>query len=64
MPTNFRYRDFRDVGGMLLPFESAARFRSPFIGRVVTTFEAAETDVDAPGDTFAPPRPIAEGAGE
>jgi CubicO group peptidase (beta-lactamase class C family) len=49
------YGDFRDVGGMQLPFRSVAAFASQLIGRVVTTLDNAETGVDVSEETFAAP---------
>lgn len=50
------YGDFRDVGGMRLPFESKARYANRFLGKVITRFESAETGLDMPEDAFSPPR--------
>ena len=50
-----RYGDFRDVGGMRLPFRSVAVFASELIGRVVTTLDNAETGVEVSEETFAAP---------
>ena len=48
-----QYGDFRDVGGMQLPFRTEAKYSSQLIGRVVTTLENAETGVDVSENTFA-----------
>ena len=50
-----RYEDFRDVGGMQLPFITAGKFASQLIGRVVTTLDKAEVGVAVSKDTFAAP---------
>ena len=40
-----RYGDYREVGGMLLPFEIASEFPTPLIGTVTARFEEAEVGV-------------------
>ncbi len=50
-----RHADFREVGGMLLPFRSVSDFASPLLGRVGTTLDKAETRVEAPRETFTAP---------
>ena len=50
-----RYGDFRDVGGMKIPFRTDSEYASQLIGRVVTTLDTAETGVDVSEDTFAAP---------
>lgn len=37
-----RFRDFRDVGGMLLPFQVVADYAIPQIGRVISQMESAK----------------------
>ncbi|MCH6557350.1 MAG: hypothetical protein IH803_03935 [Nitrospirae bacterium] len=49
------FADFRDVGGMRLPFRAVAKFASQLIGRVVTTLDNAETGVEVLEETFAAP---------
>ena len=49
------YEDFRDVGGMQLPFRSAARFATPLIGRIEVRVEKAETGVELPAGIFTLP---------
>ena len=49
------YEDFRDVGGMQLPFRAKSKFATPLIGRVVSTLEQAETGLEVSEETFAPP---------
>ena len=51
-----RYGDFRDVGGMQLPFRSVSKFASQLIGVVEATLDQAETGVEVSEETFAPPR--------
>ncbi len=50
-----RYGDFRDIGGMQLPFRAVAKFASKLIGRVVTQLEESEAGVEVSEGTFAPP---------
>ena len=50
-----RYEDFRDVGGMQLPFRSVAEFASQLIGRVITQLDESETGMEVSAETFAPP---------
>ena len=50
-----RYGDFRDVGGMRLPFRSVAKFASQLIGVVATTLDNAETGVEVSQETFVAP---------
>ena len=40
-----RYGDYREVGGMWLPFEIASTFPTPLIGTVTARFEEVETGV-------------------
>ncbi len=42
-----RFGDFRDVGGMQVPFSAVSKFAHPLIGIVETTLEKAETGVEA-----------------
>ena len=49
------YEDFRDVGGMRIPFRTVATFASRLVGRVVSTLNEAETGVDVSEETFAAP---------
>lgn len=46
------YEDFRDVGGMQIPFLSVSSFRSAMIGKIVTVLEKAEVGVEVTGKTF------------
>jgi CubicO group peptidase (beta-lactamase class C family) len=39
------YGDFRDVGGMLLPFSVETRYSTPLLGRSEVTYESAEVNV-------------------
>jgi hypothetical protein len=50
-----RYGDFRDIGGMQLPFRAVATFASELIGVVATTLDSAETGVEVSQETFAAP---------
>ena len=50
-----RFEDFRDVGGMWLPFRSDAKFASQLIGRVITQLDKSETGVEVSAKTFAAP---------
>jgi len=50
-----RYDDFRDVGGMVLPFKAVARFATPLIGRIVTAMDHAETGVEVRERVFSRP---------
>ena len=50
-----KYGDFRDVGGMQLPFRTTARFSTELIGRIVTQIEESETGVEVTEETFAAP---------
>ena len=54
------YRDFRDVGGMQLPFRTASKYATPLIGRIVTTWDNIESGVDVPDGTFAKPVPAGD----
>ena len=49
------YGDFRDVGGMQLPFRVVAKFASQLIGVMATTLDNAETGVEVSQETFAAP---------
>jgi len=51
-----RFGDYRDVGGLLLPFKTVARFANPQIGTVVWTVEHAEPGVEVPDRAFSRPR--------
>ncbi len=48
-----RYEDFRDVGGMRLPFHTVAQFASQLIGRVITRLDESEIGVEVSAETFA-----------
>jgi hypothetical protein len=54
------YEDFRDVGGMRVPFRSVAAFDSRMIERVVTTLDEAETGFSVPDETFAASGPSSD----
>ena len=41
-----RYADFRDVGGMQIPFRSVEKYASQLIGRVITQLDKSETGVE------------------
>ena len=47
-----QFGDFREVGGMVLPFRSEARYAAKLLGRVVTTMTEAETGVALKGDVL------------
>jgi CubicO group peptidase (beta-lactamase class C family) len=49
------FGDFRDVGGMLVPFRSVSAYASQLIGRVETSYDKVETGVEVTDETFAPP---------
>ena len=49
------FEDFRDVGGMHIPFRSVSAFASQLIGQVVTTLDEAEIGVEVSEETFAAP---------
>ncbi len=51
-----RYGDFREVGGMRLPFRIVDSYASSLLGRVVTTWEKAETRVEIPQAAFTRPK--------
>lgn len=50
-----RFDDFRDVGGMQIPFKIVSRFASKMIGNVVVTIDSVETHVTLPHNPFAVP---------
>ncbi len=49
------FGDFRDVGGMQIPFRTVSAYASQLIGKIVTTVERAEIGVEVSQDAFAPP---------
>lgn len=51
-----RYGDFREVEGMRLPFRIVDSYASSLLGRVVTTWEKAETGVEIPEAAFTRPK--------
>ena len=53
---HIRYKDFRDVGGMKLPFLTISKFASNQIGTVKTTLDDASVGGDVPAETFLPPK--------
>ncbi|MBD3867600.1 MAG: beta-lactamase family protein [Acidobacteria bacterium] len=50
-----QFHDYRDVGGMQIPFRVESQFATPMIGKVVNTLETVETGVEVSADTFAEP---------
>ena len=50
-----KYTDFRDVGGMQLPFRTVATFSTELIGRIVTQIEESEAGVEVAAEKFAAP---------
>ncbi|MGH1342159.1 MAG: serine hydrolase domain-containing protein [Nannocystales bacterium] len=50
------YGDFRDVGGMTLPFKVVATYATPMIGTIVSVVTESKTGVRVPEDTFKAPR--------
>ena len=51
-----RFGDYRDVGGMQLPFRTEAKFATPLIGVVNTVFDKVEIGVEVTEQTFAAPK--------
>ena len=51
-----RYDDFRDVGGMTLPFRVSSKFASRLLGEMVTDFNQAKLGIEAKPKTFAIPK--------
>jgi len=49
-----QYRDWREVGGIRLPFEIVSQYASPALGRFVMRVEKVELGVKFAADTFAP----------
>ena len=47
------FRDFRDVGGMTLPFETKIELANPLIGTIVLRVEEVELGVELPAGYFA-----------
>ena len=50
-----RFGDYRDVGGMQLPFRTEAKFATPLIGVVNTVFDEVEVGVDVTDESFSVP---------
>ena len=46
------YDDWRDVGGIKLPFRVAVEYASPLLGTSTSQYEKVETNVDASEDAF------------
>jgi CubicO group peptidase (beta-lactamase class C family) len=46
------FSDFRDVSGVLLPFQSSVQLANPMIGTIVTTVDEFELGVELPEGTF------------
>ncbi len=49
------YGDFRDVGGMTLPFKTVTQYATPLIGKILSTVTEAKTGVSVPKGTFDAP---------
>ncbi len=50
-----RFEDYRDVGGMVLPFRIVSKFSSDLLGEVEMIIEEAKTGVKVTDRTFAAP---------
>jgi hypothetical protein len=50
-----QFGDYRDVGGVWLPFRSSAKFANPMIGIVETELTEVETGVEEKAQMFALP---------
>jgi len=52
MGVSVTYEDFREVGGMLLPFRQASKFPTAILGTVTARFEEVETGVEVSAADF------------
>ncbi len=50
------FEDYRDVGGLLLPFRTTSKAIHPMIGTIVTQYEKVELEVDIDETAFAMPK--------
>jgi hypothetical protein len=52
MGSRTNYADYRDVGGMLLPFLIRTEYANPLLGEVLTHVESYDLGVELPADAF------------
>ncbi len=57
IPIEITYSDYRDVGGVQLPFKTVTK--NPFNGEFEVQFESAEPLLELPKDAFVVPPPVA-----
>ena len=48
-----RYRDYRRIRGVRIPFRTTLNFASELIGRIVIQYDEIETGLDLPASTFS-----------